>query len=157
VSVWDPAAADALDGLIVAAQTVAGPTVHDALVLSDDAAIEVIVVGGSANRVDTPRQEINREWIEHQFAQPGIDDQMNNFTIWSEIAVLDGGGDIAAARRRSYEILRDWAQAIYSDQTLGSPLILSSWISSVGWKPREEASALSLLLVGVGCEAITNL
>jgi hypothetical protein len=156
VSVWDPVAVDAVAGLIAAAETVAGPTVFDALVMGDDAVMEVIVVAGSANRVDTARQEISREWIGHVFAEPGYDDQMNNFTVWSEIAVLDGDGDIAAARNRCYEIVRDWARAIYTDPTLGGA-VMNSWVSSVGWKPREEASALSLLLVGIDCQAITNL
>jgi hypothetical protein len=150
------AAPAAVAGLVAAARTVNGPTVHDSLVMSDDAASEVIVVAGSANRVDTPRQEISREWIEHLFEAPGYNmSQLDRFTVWSEVAVINNDGDIGQARQRCYEITRDWGRAIEADVTLGQA-VDHAWISQAGWKPRVEAGALALLLVGVTCEAFTG-
>jgi len=153
---WVLAAAAAVAWLVAAAQKVAGPTVHDSLAMSDDAAAEVIVVAGSANRVDTARQEISREWIEHVLEAPGYNmNQLDRFTIWSEVVVIDNDGDIAAARGRCYQIVDEWGQAIEADVTLGGA-VDHAWIAVIGYKPRVEAGALSILLVGVNCEAFTG-
>ena len=133
---WQSAAPAAVAGLVTAAQAVTGPTVHDSIVMSDDGAMEVIVVAGSINRTDTARQEINREWIEHQFEAPGYNlNQMDTFTIYSEIGVLNGDGDMVAARQRCYQILSEWGAAIEADVSLGDA-VDHAWIASAGWKPR---------------------
>lgn len=156
MSEWDTAAPDAVAGLIAAAQTIDGPTVHDSLVLSDDGAWEVLVVAGSVNRPDTPRQEISREWIEHQFEEPGYNmDQTNRFTIWSELAVYNGDADMAAARLRGYQIIRDWGRAIADDPSLGG-VVDKAWISEAGWKPRPEMGAVAIFIIGVDVQAFTG-
>lgn len=161
MSIWQSAADAAIAGLVAAAKTIRVnrlPEVHDTLVITDSGADEVLVVAGVINE-DNPG---NRAAIEHQFAQPGYDDQVENFTVWSEIGVTDGNANnLPVTRTRCYEILRDWARAIEADQTLGTSdtgLIVSSWISRVSWTPQQPPSgALSLLMVGVDCQAITNL
>jgi hypothetical protein len=156
LSGWDLAAPDAVAALVVAAQTIQGPTVHDSIVLSDDGAVEVIVVAGSVNRPDTARQEINREWIEHRFEEPGYNmDQADRFTVWSEVAVLNADADMPAARRRAYEIIRDWGRVIADDPSLGG-VVDKAWLSEIGWKPRIDGGAVAIVLVGVDVQAFTG-
>lgn len=153
MSDWDSAEVAVVAGLLAAGKTVTGVEVHDGLIVTASGADEVLVVAGG---LDESNQS-DQSYIQHQFAQPGYEDQQETVTVWCTIGVLNGSANIAATRARCYEILREFARAIEDDMTFSGAVILA-WVSAAEWRPQQSPNgAVGALMVGVTAEAETSL
>lgn len=154
---WGLAAPSAVAALVTKAQAVVGvDNVHDSLVVTASGNMEVIVVAGTADP-----QGGGQQYIEQKLDEPGYtSDVQDVFTIWSEVAVLNGSANMAAARTRAYQILAAWGQRIADDPTLaagGEDVVMECWISEVGYRARQSGNgAKAVLLVGIDCRAYTG-
>lgn len=153
---WGLAEDAAVAALVTKARTAGGSTcdVFDSLVVSASQKLEAVVVAGTVN----PDPPVGQQYIEHKLDEPGYSSDVEGlFTIWNEVAVLNGKADMAAARSRAYLIVAAWGQQIAADPTLGDA-VMECWISEVGYRPLQEGNgAKAVLLVGIDCRAFTGI
>lgn len=123
---WASTVDAALKGLVAAfraAPGLEGVEVYDGPAVSDSTATAAVCVGFAGERM-------NRTGAYPETAEPAVEvtadqaglaagDQAEQYTIRNMLAVLDGGGDMTAARARAYSLLNAAADAVTADKTLG--------------------------------------
>jgi hypothetical protein len=144
-----PAVIDALVRAFSSAPELEGADVRDGPALADIAAQQVLCVGYSEDGSPAVDTQIT---LEGAAATP----DRERYTITCIIAVLDGAGDIAAARRRAYELLAGAGQVIARDHTLGGLALRTSIGSASLVQDQGDRGAQALLSFGVDVDAFTG-
>jgi hypothetical protein len=72
------------------------------------------------------------------------------------IAVLNGGGDIVAARNRAYELLGVCGRAIQADKTLRGAVRMATISTGNLTQDQTPKGAIATLMFDVACEAFTS-
>jgi hypothetical protein len=123
--------------------------VRDGPVLTDAPAQEAVAVGYTGNQ---------DEAVVTGTASPeglGVLPDRERYVITCTIEVLDGGGDIAAARARAYALHAACGAAIASDHTLGGAVLRASiGIRSLQQK-QTAGGALARVVFPVNVDAFT--
>lgn len=111
---------------------------------------EVITVGWTGGDDETG--------ADATLATEGLGDpSREQFTIRCVAAVIRGSNDIAAARKRAYELLSEAGAAIAADRKLGGA-VMRAWISSHSLDPQlTPQGAQALVTFEVSCDAYSGM
>ncbi|UNZ20624.1 hypothetical protein [Streptomyces sp. 891-h] len=149
---WGSTAPIALSALLATIQTadgLAGVDVRDGPTVVDKAALEVVSVGyaGGDEELDI-EAEVEPEGMA---ASP----DRERYTIQCAAAVLNGAGDISAARSRVFELLAACGAAIARDRTLGGTVLQASVGSWSLRQTQDDRGATAMATFGVAVDAFT--
>jgi hypothetical protein len=155
-----PAALSALVAALKDAPALAGVEIYDGPVVTESTALEAIAVGFTGERMSRtgaypePMQPV----IQGQAAVTGIvvSPQEETYTIESMIAVLNGSGDIVAARTRAYALLGDCGQILAADKTLGGAVGMATIGSHALTQDPTPRGAIATLVFGIDVRAFTG-
>lgn len=145
-----PAAIDALVALWSASPVLAG-IVHDGPLPLDSADLEALTVGYDGGDNGTAS--------EGTLVQAGmaVKPDREQFTVSCLIAVLNGAGNVRAARTRGFELLSAASEILASDKTLGG-IALDASVQDVSLSQQQVADggALVQILFTVAVDAFTE-
>jgi hypothetical protein len=148
-----PPAIAALLAAFRAAPALTGPgtDIRDGPVVTGSAALEAVLVGWNGRADDTlaANAGVNPEVF-------GDADDREVFTIRCAVMVLDGQGDMTAARTRAYALLAACGAVIRADRRLGG-IVGDSHISSHALRqdPTPDG-AKATVTFGVACDTYTG-
>ncbi|MEV6791249.1 hypothetical protein AB0M87_04440 [Streptomyces sp. NPDC051320] len=150
---WASKVPDAMDALVVAFRTssgLEGVTVWDGPTVSKATPQEMLSVGFTGVDGETD--------AESSSAAAGMTTRrdMETFTVRCAAAVLRGSTDVAAVRRRAYELLAAAGEAIARDETLGGVVLRAMVGSHTLTQDQTSNGAQAVVAFGVDCEAFTG-
>jgi hypothetical protein len=155
-----PAAIAALVAAFRAAPALAGVGVYDGPQVSSSAGLEVVAVGFTGERMSATGEypEPSLPVVESQSSVEGmaVDPLREQYQVRSVIAVLNGAGDIAAARTRAYELLAACGSVLTADKTLGGTVMLATLGASSLSQQQGPRGALAMLDFTVVADAYTR-
>lgn len=143
-----PAVLDALVSIWSAAPGL-GDIVQDGPIPLQGAGTEVLTVG-----YDGGQEGISVDGA-LEFASLCPEPQREAFTVVCLIAVLNGSGDVRAARVRAYELLSAASAAVTADITLGGVVIEAGVTSQSLRQLQADNGALVKLGFSIACDAFT--
>lgn len=150
---WASSTPDALDALVAAfraAPGLAGVEVFDGPVVTDSGQQEAVTVGLGDQEDPTA--------VEGQNAREGLAaaPDREQYTIRCAVIVRDGGGNIAPARRRAYELLGEIGGVLAADQRLGNTVMIAQLGSWSLAQEQDAKGALVTLAFNVDVDAFTR-
>lgn len=145
-----PAAMDRLFAAFSAAPELEGVTVWDGPSTSQATVTEMVSVGYTGGEDETAAEaEVSPEGY-------GSNPDRERFTIRCVAAVLVGSSDIAAARRRAYELVAGAGSAIARDRTLGSTVMRAVLGSHALSEPLTDRGAQAVVVFTVECDTYSG-
>lgn len=152
---WASTVPLAIDALVAKLQTLtatdlAGVGLRDGPRVVADGKLETITVGFVT--------EDDAIAVEHdlEFAGLAIDPLAETYTIRNAVTVVNGAGNVTAARIRAGELLGIVGGVLAADKTLGVPGVLSARLGDLTWLQSQEAGAEAQVLFGVVVQANTQ-
>jgi hypothetical protein len=145
-----PDTMDALLAVFTAAPELADVTVRDGPSTSQATVQEILSVGYTGSDDDTDAEtQVSAEGL-----NPARDREQ--FTIRCAAAVLKGGTDISAARKRAYDIVTAAGAAIARDHTLGGTVMRAMIGSHSLSQDQTDRGAQAMVIFGVDCDAYSG-
>ena len=144
-----PAAIANLVTSLQASADLAGVPVKDGPVVSGETLTELIVVGFDGEAGAAVEGSLTYEGMT-------ISPSRENYTISGVAQVLRGGGDIAVARKRAYELLAAIGGELARDKTLGG-VVMSATLGDVSLSQTQSPKgAVASVTFGVACDGWTG-
>lgn len=148
---WSTKLPEAMDALIAAYRTapeLTGVTVRDGPSTSQATVMEVVSVGYTGDDGEKDAEADTR--VE------GMGADRERITIRCVAAVLKGGNDIPAARKRAYELLTAAGAAIGRDPRLGGTVMRARISGHTLQQHLTDRGAQAVIVFTVDCDAFTG-
>lgn len=150
---WQTRVPEAIDALVATFRTaegLAGVTVRDGASVSQSRLNEVVSVGytGVEGENDVDAQATG------EGLEGGADREQ--FVIRCAAAAFRGGTDMAAARRRAYEIFAAATAAIADNRTLNGTVLRAMVDSHSLTQDQADSGAQAVIVFSVGCDSFTR-
>lgn len=149
---WSSAVPGAVDALVAALQGAPGLaefTVRDGPSTSREQPQRVLYVGWSGGEGSDVESDVALEGL-------GAVPDREQFTVQCALAVVDGGGDIAAARAAAYGALAAVGAAVAADRTLGGAVMRANIGAHTLAQDQNSAGAQATIVAGIACDAFTG-
>ncbi|MFI0897068.1 hypothetical protein [Streptomyces sp. NPDC020983] len=151
--VWQSTVPDALDALVAALRAAPGladVTVFDGPVVTASGQVEAITVGAGDEEDPTA--------VEGQNAREGLAPMPDReqYTIRCAALVLNGAGNMPAARRRVYQLLGEVGGVLAADQRLGGVVMMARLGTSTLTQVQDETGAAATVAFAVEIDAFTR-
>jgi hypothetical protein len=145
-----PAAVDALVALLRTASGLEGVKVFDGPGVTGSSQTEAVMVGVGANEDPTA--------VDGRQDREGLSTARDReqYEIRCALAVVNGSGDISAARRRAYELLGVVGGVLASDQRLGGAVLNAQLGSAAFTQDQTEQGAEAVISFTVDVDAFTH-
>ncbi|MFD7793635.1 hypothetical protein [Streptomyces sp. NPDC059759] len=153
VQAWQTRVPEAIDALVATFRTADGladVTVRDGASVSQSRLSEVVSVGYTG--VDGEND------VDAQATTEGLGggQDREQFVIRCAAAAFKGGTDMAAARKRAYEIFAAATAAIAANRTLNGTVLRAMVDSHALTQDQADSGAQAVIVFSVGCDAFTR-
>jgi hypothetical protein len=145
-----PQAIDALVQAYTAAEEFAGVTVWDGPTVSKATPREMLAVGFSS---DDAESDVDASSLTEGLA---ASPDRETYTIRCAAAVLTGSTDIAAARRRAYELYAAAGAVVARDPRLGGAVMRARLGTHTLTQAQTDRGAQAVVIFGIACDAFTG-
>ncbi|MFD1656995.1 hypothetical protein ACFSL4_01775 [Streptomyces caeni] len=150
---WESTVPAAIDGLVAAfttAEGLAGVVVLDGPEVREPSAMEVVSVGYPG--ADDEFAVDGSVSADGMASSPDLE----RYSVQCAAAVLDGSGNVRAARQRVYALVAACGEAIARDRTLGGA-VLQATIGSTSLRQTQDSRGVTATVVfSVDCDAFTS-
>lgn len=147
-----PAAITGLINAFTAAPGLAGVDVRDGPQVPDTSASEAVFVGWDGDPAHTSDAWTSQESQEGLGAQRNLED----YTVHCSAMVLNGDGDLPAARERALALRAAAGAAVMADQQLGGAVMRAVFSAGSGQQVPTENGIKVIVLFDVDCSAFTR-
>lgn len=152
---WTSSVPNAIDALVQAFTTTPeldGVAVYDGPVVTQAGKLEAITVGFNGD--ETPGASA----VDGQSSREGlaIGRDREQYTIQCSASVLNGSGDISAARRRAYELYGLVGGVLAADQRLGGAVMTTQLGAARLVQDQTADGAVATVEFGIDCDAFTR-
>ena len=151
--IWKTKVPDAIDALVAifkVAPGLADATVRDGASVSQARVTEIVSVGytGVEGENDVDAQAVTEGL--------GGSPDREQFTIRCAAAAFKGGTDLAAARKRAYELFGAATQAIAENRTLNGTVMRATVDTHSLTQDQGDQGAQAVIVFTVGCDSYTR-